>query len=69
MSDSANRPTVVTWVARRMDRRDVRTISARLRDISGVDGIEVDARSGRIVVHGAADPGEIAEALRPLGAC
>jgi copper chaperone CopZ len=48
-------------------RHAVREVSARLRDVQGVQSVEVDAVSGRVVVRGAGDPREVNAALAEIG--
>ena len=48
-------------------RHSVREVSARLRDVPGVQAGEVDAVSGLVVSRGAVDPREVNAAVMELG--
>ena len=48
-------------------RHAVRVVSARLRDVPGVQSVEVDAPAGLVVVRGPVDAGEVRAALVEAG--
>ena len=48
-------------------RSDVRLVSARLRDVPGVQSVEVDAATGVVVVRGSVDATAVRAALLEVG--
>jgi copper chaperone CopZ len=48
-------------------RRAVRVVSARLRDVPGVESVEVDAPAGWVVVRGPVDAQQVRTALVEAG--
>lgn len=48
-------------------RHAVRVVSARLRDVPGVQTVEVDASAGLVVVRGPVEAGEVRAALVEAG--
>ena len=48
-------------------RHAVRVVSARLRDIPGVESVEVDGPAGRVVVRGPVDARQVLAALVEAG--
>ena len=48
-------------------RHAVRVVSARLRDVPGVQSVEVDASAGLVVVRGSVDAREVRAALVEAG--
>ena len=49
------------------NRRAVRVVSARLRDVPGVQSVEVDAAAGLVVVRGPVEPRDVRAALVEAG--
>jgi copper chaperone CopZ len=59
---------VITFRVPRMTcRRDVRAITARLRDLPGVEGIQADASTGSLVVEGRMSAQEVHAMLNDMG--
>jgi len=48
-------------------RHAVRVVSARLRDVPGVESVEVDGPAGRVVVRGPVDAQQVRAALVRAG--
>jgi len=48
-------------------RHAVRVVSARLRDVPGVQSVEVDASTGLVVVRGPVEAREVRAALLDVG--
>jgi copper chaperone CopZ len=48
-------------------RHAVRVVSARLRDVPGVESVEVDGPAGWVVVRGPVDPQQVRAALVAAG--
>lgn len=48
-------------------RHAVRAVSARLRDVPGVQSVEVDAPAGLVVIHGPVDARQVRAALVAAG--
>lgn len=48
-------------------RRLVRAVTARVRDLSGVDAVEARADTATLVVHGTATEGQVRAALTHAG--
>jgi len=55
------------WVPGLACRHAVRVVSARLRDVPGVQSVEVDGPAGLVVVRGPVDTREVRAALVEAG--